>query len=63
MHSWYDQGLILVMQRLVAKDYPLEGNTWLMRGETQGPYDYGDSRFLTNAAKSRISIETQLLFL
>ncbi len=53
MHSWYKQGLIPSDAATSNKDYPLEGNTWLMRGETQGPYDYGDT-ILTNAAKQEL---------
>ena len=53
MHSWYDQGLIPSDAATSNKDYPLEGNTWLMRGETQGPYDYGDT-ILTNAANQEL---------
>jgi putative aldouronate transport system substrate-binding protein len=53
MHSWYQAGLIPKDAATSNRDYPLEGNTWLMRGETQGPYDYGDT-ILTNAANQEL---------
>lgn len=53
MHSWYQQGLIPSDAATSSKDYPLEGNTWLLRGETQGPFDYGDT-ILSNAANQEL---------
>ncbi|OJG69778.1 extracellular solute-binding protein [Enterococcus phoeniculicola] len=53
MNSWYKQGLIPADAATSNTDYPLEGNTWFVRGETQGPYDYGDT-ILTNAANQEL---------
>lgn len=49
MNSWYKQGLIPSDAATSDTDFPLEGNTWFLRQETQGPYDYGDT-ILSNAA-------------
>lgn len=49
MHKWYNEGLIPTDAATNTTGYPLEGNTWFMREETQGPMDYGDT-ILTNAA-------------
>lgn len=49
MHNWYKAGLIPADAATSNTGFPLEGNTWFMRGETQGPFDYGDT-LLTNAA-------------
>ena len=49
MHSFYNDGLIPADAATSTTGYPLEANTWFMRQETQGPYDYGDT-ILTNAA-------------
>ncbi|MGG6835015.1 UNVERIFIED_CONTAM: extracellular solute-binding protein [Streptococcus canis] len=49
MHKWYQEGLIPTDAATNTEGYPLEGNTWFMREETQGPMDYGDT-ILTNAA-------------
>lgn len=49
MHKWYKEGLIPTDAATNTEGYPLEGNTWFMREETQGPMDYGDT-ILTNAA-------------
>lgn len=49
MHSWYNQGLIPADAATSNTGYPLESDTWFVRGETQGPFDYGDT-LLTNAA-------------
>lgn len=53
MHSWYNQGLIPADAATSNTGYPLESNTWFMRGETQGPFDYGDT-VLTNAAGQKL---------
>lgn len=53
LNSWYNQGLIPTDAATSNKDYPLEGNTWFVRGETQGPYDYGDT-ILSNAANQEL---------
>lgn len=49
MHRWYQEGLIPTDAATNTTGYPLEGNTWFMREETQGPMDYGDT-ILSNAA-------------
>lgn len=49
MHKWYQAGYIPSDAATSNTDYPLEGNTWFIRQETQGPYDYGDT-ILSNAA-------------
>lgn len=49
MNQWYKDGLIPTDAATNTQAYPLESNTWLMREETQGPMDYGDT-ILTNAA-------------
>ena len=49
MHKWYNEGLIPTDAATNTTGYPLEGNTWFMREETQGPMDYGDT-ILSNAA-------------
>lgn len=49
MHKWYQDGLIPTDAATNTTGFPLDGNTWLMREETQGPMDYGDT-ILTNAA-------------
>ncbi|MDR2276575.1 ABC transporter substrate-binding protein [Vagococcus fluvialis] len=49
MRGWYENKLIPVDAATNTTGFPLEGNTWFMREETQGPLDYGDT-VLTNAA-------------
>ncbi|RST95944.1 sugar ABC transporter substrate-binding protein [Vagococcus bubulae] len=49
MHKWYEDKLIPTDASTNTTGYPLEGNTWFMREETQGPMDYGDT-ILSNAA-------------
>lgn len=49
MHNWYQAGYIPSDAATSNTDYPLEGNTWFVRQETQGPYDYGDT-IISNAA-------------
>ncbi|MHC5373392.1 ABC transporter substrate-binding protein [Enterococcus sp. LJL120] len=49
LHEWYQEGLIPTDAATSTQAYPLEGNTWFMREETQGPLDYGDT-ILTQAA-------------
>ena len=49
MNKWYKAGYIPTDAETNTQAYPLEGNTWFMREETQGPMDYGDT-ILTNAA-------------
>ncbi|WP_086443715.1 ABC transporter substrate-binding protein [Candidatus Enterococcus lemimoniae] len=49
MHKWYQAGYIPSDAATSNTEFPLEGNTWFIRQETQGPYDYGDT-ILSNAA-------------
>lgn len=49
MHEWYQEGYIPSDAATDTQAYPLEGNNWFMREETQGPMDYGDT-VLSNAA-------------
>lgn len=49
MYKWYKEKLVPTDAATNANGYPLEGNTWFMREETQGPMDYGDT-ILSNAA-------------
>ena len=53
MRSWYNAGIIPADAATNTTGFPLEGNTWFMREETQGPLDYGDT-VLTNAAGQEI---------
>lgn len=53
LHRWYNAGYIPTDASTNTQGYPLEGNTWFMREETQGPMDYGDT-ILTNAAGQEI---------
>ena len=54
MHKWYNEGLIPTDAATNTTGYPLEGNTWFMREETQGPMDYGDT-ILRNAAQQDLT--------
>ena len=51
--KWHEAGIIPVDAATNTTGFPLEGNTWFMREETQGPMDYGDT-VLTNAAGQEI---------
>lgn len=50
LRTWYKEGIIPSDAATNTTGYPLEGNTWFLREETQGPMDYGDT-ILTNAAQ------------
>lgn len=54
LREWYQEGLIPTDAATNTTGYPLEGNTWFMREETQGPVDYGDT-ILNNAAGQSIT--------
>ncbi|GFH42693.1 putative ABC transporter substrate binding lipoprotein [Lactococcus hodotermopsidis] len=49
MNKFFKEGLTPKDVATSTQSYPLEGNTWFVREETQGPMDYGDT-ILTNAA-------------
>ena len=53
MHNLYKKGYIQKDAATSSNTYPLGSQTWFMRAETQGPYDYGDT-ILTNAAGREI---------
>ena len=54
LHQWYKEGLIPTDAATNTTGFPLEGNTWFMREETQGPMDYGDT-ILRNAAQQDLT--------
>ena len=54
LHQWYKEGLIPTDAATNTTGFPLEGNTWFMREETQGPMDYGDT-ILRNAAQQDVT--------
>ena len=54
LHEWYKEGLIPTDAATNTTGFPLEGNTWFMREETQGPMDYGDT-ILRNAAQQDLT--------
>lgn len=54
LHQWYKEGLIPTDAATNTTGFPLEGNTWFMREETQGPMDYGDT-ILRNAAQQDLN--------
>lgn len=49
MHDFYQKGYISKDAATSTNTYPLGSQTWFVRAETQGPYDYGDT-ILSNAA-------------
>ncbi|GGH80037.1 putative aldouronate transport system substrate-binding protein [Pullulanibacillus pueri] len=55
MHKYYQEGYIAKDAATSNTDYPLDGNTWFVRQETQGPYDYGDTLLTTTAGQPLVS--------
>lgn len=55
LHSWYKSGYIPTDAATNTVGYPLDGNTWLMREETQGPMDYGDTTLTMSAGQPLVS--------
>ncbi|WP_429974459.1 ABC transporter substrate-binding protein [Enterococcus sp. AZ163] len=55
LHQWYKAGLIPSDAATDTQAYPLEGNTWFAREETQGPLDYGDTILSQAAGQSLTS--------
>lgn len=55
MHEYYQAGYIAQDARTSNTDHPLEGKTWFIRQETQGPYDYGDTILTTAAGQPLVS--------
>lgn len=53
MHDFYKKGYVSKDAATSTNTYPLGSQTWFVRAETQGPYDYGDT-ILTNAAGREI---------
>lgn len=55
MHAYYQAGYIAQDAATSNTDHPLEGKTWFIRQETQGPYDYGDTILTTAAGQPLVS--------
>lgn len=55
MREWYEEGFIPTDAATSNTEYPMEGNTWFMREETQGPMDYGDTALSNAAGKELVS--------
>ncbi|WP_125588230.1 ABC transporter substrate-binding protein [Companilactobacillus jidongensis] len=55
LHKYYQEGYIAKDAATSVTDYPISGNTWLARQETQGPYDYGDSLLTITAGQPLVS--------
>ena len=55
MHEYYQAGYIAQDAATSNTDHPLEGKTWFIRQETQGPYDYGDTILTTAAGQPLVS--------
>lgn len=49
LHSYYQKGYIPKDAATSSTQYNLQDNTWFVRQETQGPYDYGDTALINNA--------------
>lgn len=55
IHDYYNKGFIPKDAATSNTEYPFEGTTWLVRQETQGPYDYGDTILTRAAGKPLVS--------
>ena len=55
VHDFYNKGFIPKGAATEDTSFRLEENTWFMRGETQGPMDYGDYMLTTAARKPLVS--------
>lgn len=53
LHKYYKDGYIAKDASTSNTEYPLNSDTWFIRQETQGPYDYGDT-ILTTAAQQEL---------
>ncbi|WP_318767556.1 ABC transporter substrate-binding protein [Lactiplantibacillus carotarum] len=54
LHSYYQKGYIPKDAATSSTQYNLQDNTWFVRQETQGPYDYGDSTLINNAGGKKM---------
>lgn len=54
LHSYYQKGYIPKDAATSSTQYNLQDNTWFVRQETQGPFDYGDSALITNAGGKKM---------
>jgi len=54
LHSYYEKGYIPKDAATSSTQYNLQDNTWFVRQETQGPYDYGDSTLENNAGGKKM---------
>lgn len=55
LHSYYLKGYIPQDAATSSTQYNLQDNTWLVRQETQGPYDYGDTVLSNNAGGKKLT--------
>lgn len=55
MHQLYKKGYIAQDAATNTTEYPLDGGTWFVRQETQGPYDYGDTLLTQVAGQELVS--------
>ena len=56
MHEYYKKGYIAQDAASATRDYPLDSDTWFVRQETVGPYDYGNNILNTSAGGDRIEV-------
>lgn len=54
LHSFYQKGYIPQDAATATTQYNLQDNTWFVRQETQGPYDYGDTALINNAGGKKM---------
>ncbi|MFC6180967.1 ABC transporter substrate-binding protein [Lactiplantibacillus daowaiensis] len=55
LHSYYLKGYIPKDAATSSTQYNLQDNTWFVRQETQGPYDYGDTTLSNNAGGKKLT--------
>lgn len=54
LHGFYQKGYIPQDAATATTQYNLQDNTWFVRQETQGPYDYGDTTLINNAGGKKM---------
>ncbi|ASN59205.1 ABC transporter substrate-binding protein [Latilactobacillus curvatus] len=54
LHGFYKKGYIPQDAATSSTQYNLQDNTWFVRQETQGPYDYGDTALINNAGGKKM---------
>lgn len=54
LHSYYLKGYIPKDAATATTQYNLQDNTWFIRQETQGPYDYGDTTLINSAGGKKM---------